>query len=496
MSHHPTTQILIFIFLSTFLLTLHPVIDPDYWWHLRVGQEIVITSYIPRVDFLSFSLPGHPYVYHSWLSEVIFYLVHHHLGFWGATLIFPALFGLAFVIIAKISLLHLKNPLYLVSFLLFSDPIYTSTSTRTQIFTLILNTSLFYLLERYLITHAQSPPKNYFSSPLWFIPLLFIPWVSLHGGFILGLAVLAFWTLTLATIPEKSLPHKSQHLKHLALIFLLSCVATLVNPYFYHTHLQALDFVTNLFNFDHNPDWTSIISKPHPVKQISNILLLVFTILHLTTPSIPTRKKLFLAIFTILSIITSRFFIVATLALAIDFPHLLATLTSRLKKKSFPQLPKSLLYSLATSALLIYSYFAFSIAGRTIKNPADLAQYSKISVSYPYGALNYLQTTGFQGRTFNAIEWGGYLIWNLPGQRFFIDGRMDNFFVNGQSFAKTYLHTAQAEPGWQDTFNHFAIDTVLMPPDTPIVATLLNDPNWHILYQDAVSVLITKKPAF
>ncbi|MEW6094234.1 MAG: hypothetical protein AB1531_09745, partial [Chloroflexota bacterium] len=63
----------IILFLGLFAMTLRPVADPDFWWHLRTGQLIAETGAIPRADPFSFTNFGKTWIAHEWLSELIFY---------------------------------------------------------------------------------------------------------------------------------------------------------------------------------------------------------------------------------------------------------------------------------------------------------------------------------------------------------------------------------------------------------------------------------------
>lgn len=64
----------IVIFLAIFsyfcffvLLTL----DPDFGWHLQIGNLILRNHQIPRYDELSYSMAGHPWVDHEWLINIL-----------------------------------------------------------------------------------------------------------------------------------------------------------------------------------------------------------------------------------------------------------------------------------------------------------------------------------------------------------------------------------------------------------------------------------------
>jgi len=57
-------------FLMIFALAVRQsaFIDPDLWWHLQAGQDIVTSRAIPQVDIYSFTKAGSEWVTHEWLS--------------------------------------------------------------------------------------------------------------------------------------------------------------------------------------------------------------------------------------------------------------------------------------------------------------------------------------------------------------------------------------------------------------------------------------------
>jgi hypothetical protein len=79
-----TTRQLFFIllFIGLFLMTLRPVIDPDFWWHLRTGQLIAQSHAIPHTDTYSFTNIGKPWIAQEWLSELFMYGLYR-LGSYG-----------------------------------------------------------------------------------------------------------------------------------------------------------------------------------------------------------------------------------------------------------------------------------------------------------------------------------------------------------------------------------------------------------------------------
>src|SRR5258706_11183007 len=50
--------------------------DPDLWWHLKVGEVIWSTHHLPIADQYSFSVFGHAWIAHEWLSELVLFTVY------------------------------------------------------------------------------------------------------------------------------------------------------------------------------------------------------------------------------------------------------------------------------------------------------------------------------------------------------------------------------------------------------------------------------------
>ena len=48
--------------------------DPDIWWHLRNAEFLFTQHQLPRQDYYSFTVAGHPWINHEWLAEVPYYL--------------------------------------------------------------------------------------------------------------------------------------------------------------------------------------------------------------------------------------------------------------------------------------------------------------------------------------------------------------------------------------------------------------------------------------
>src|ERR1700683_3659091 len=43
-------------------------VDPDLWWHIKVGEGILATHHWPTTDAYSFTVAGQPWVSYEWLG--------------------------------------------------------------------------------------------------------------------------------------------------------------------------------------------------------------------------------------------------------------------------------------------------------------------------------------------------------------------------------------------------------------------------------------------
>ena len=60
-----------------------PVMDPDIWWHLRVGQWVVDNDTVPITDpFSSYGL-DRPWIAYSWFYEVLVFRLYSLFGLAG-----------------------------------------------------------------------------------------------------------------------------------------------------------------------------------------------------------------------------------------------------------------------------------------------------------------------------------------------------------------------------------------------------------------------------
>ena len=88
----------IVLFLGLFLMTLRPIADPDFWWHLKTGQYVWQQHSLPVPDPFAYTTATARPAYageertrdfnltHEWLAQALFYLIYRAAGIGGLVL--------------------------------------------------------------------------------------------------------------------------------------------------------------------------------------------------------------------------------------------------------------------------------------------------------------------------------------------------------------------------------------------------------------------------
>ena len=81
--------------------------DTDTYWQIAVGQGILESGAMPRVDIYSFTKPGEPWLSSSWLAQVIYAVSYNLAGWAGPVAIASGAIGATFALLASDAKLEL-----------------------------------------------------------------------------------------------------------------------------------------------------------------------------------------------------------------------------------------------------------------------------------------------------------------------------------------------------------------------------------------------------
>jgi hypothetical protein len=212
------------------LFGLWPLAGLDLWMHLTLGRWIWAHGWVPSSDPFSYITEGQPFIAHSWLAEVVLYLVEQNAGTVGLMLLRFGLIGVALMAALKTARLF-KAPwpavMLLAPFVL--GLMWSRLECRPQLFT-----SVFLAVALWLIVSVHTGQRSW--RWLWVLPPLYALWINLHAGWVQGVVLLVAITgaLVLMEMRRRWLgrgPTSQLPLWAMALVLVGCLLALFINPY-------------------------------------------------------------------------------------------------------------------------------------------------------------------------------------------------------------------------------------------------------------------------
>jgi len=473
----------ILLFLGLFLMTLRPIADPDFWWHLRTGQLIVQNHAIPHTDSFSFTNNGKPWVAHEWLSELFMYGLYR-LGSYGLLI-----FAFSLLITGSFFLAYLRSPQeslpYVAGFTLLLGAISTAPTwgVRPQMISLFISSLFLYLLDRY-----RKEGKLRFIIPL---PLITLVWVNLHAGYFLGLAIMAIYIagelIDLLKADFKKIVNSDglsiKSILILCAVLGISILATLVNPNGFHIIFYPFQTLTNQAMQQFIQEWFSPDFHQMEWQPLAWFILAFIGAGMLGKKPISPTKILLTLVFGYAALRSMRF---VPLFAIVTVPILAEQLGSLVRFQSEVKAPSRILKWM-TPILLIS--FMLLVSMRYIQVIQE--QSRSIAENFPKAAVDWIAENRPEGYLFNSYGWGGYIIWRLyPQYPVYIDGRAD---IYGDKFIYAYTNVYRARPGWEQVLDSQAVRLVLVEPESGLASDLRQSPVWAIEFEDQISVVFSRK---
>jgi len=464
--------VLLFIFVRPFFTHT----DPDYWWHVRTGQYIYETGTIPRVDIYSYTAAGRPWVAHEWLTELLFYVIQRYFGYAANVALFALIGAITWLAVyAACRLRGVGEPGAVVLLLWGFAMSMGSANVRPQGLTALLFAVYAYLLTRYRLGHKRS---------LWLLPPLMALWVNLHGGYVIGLALLALTTS--GEILTRALRRQSAPLRPLLLATVLTLAATLVNPHGVEALLYPFSYAgTANASMRYIVEWQSP-DFHKPLFLIFASSLLLTAILGMARRPLGTTDVLWSVTLALMALQSARhiplFAIAAMPLLGARLQAEMPVFRRELARWRHPRL------FLVVWPLLLVAIVAMLFSGAL---PEPQVSREPNPARFPEGAVEYLRETNVQGKLFNEYGWGGYLIYELyPDRLVFVDGRAD---VYGDEFIEEYMQVWHLKPSWRQVLDDYEVRLVLVDKDCPLAVVLGGDAAWRETYMGEVERLFMRE---
>ncbi|BFU93939.1 MAG: conserved membrane protein of unknown function [Nitrospira sp.] len=468
-------------------LSLQPLTEPDFGWHLRTGLDLLRSGLrLPALDPYSHTMPDWPWVEHAWLTDVtIGALYASWAGGLGVIVLFGAIAAGAWLIAAGTA----SVPRYARWFI-------ATLSVWVALPYLGARTQLVSWLGLAVLLRLLSRPAR--SSWRW-IPLLFLLWANLHGGFVLGLALMsvvalalwlmqllrAKWTSRFGPIDESSFAQAD--LRRLVLLTAASALVTLVNPYGWRLHGEIIDSLANQFMVDELQEWQPLSLATTAGRGYALYLaVLGVAMCCWYRRHEPVRWAVWLVFlwFSLRHMRNIPVFLIISLPLAAELTAAAFDRLNRSLGAGGPAIRCGMLAG-AVAAAIVLIWEGPGHLHHVVRSGTEPARYFR-TTSYPIEAVDWIKAHPAQvgARLYNDYGYGGFLLWWMPEHKIFIDGRMPAWRIGDRRIFQDYIALTQREPVDLSVLEKYAVDWALVRRDTSLDRALHREPKWVRVYED------------
>ena len=489
-----------------FFIAIRCPTDPDMGWHLQDGKYLIEHNFkVARQDIFSYTMPDFPLIMHEWTTDIFMEKFLETTNFFFLSVLFALITTLAFLLVswgtpAKIEYKVIAAILGTIA----SVPV---LGVRPQMLSLLGLASVVYIIFRFRRSHS--------SNIIYWLPLIFAVWVNIHGGFAVGLFFIGLFCaveifklaasylfrkigririftlyhgistgcVSLAErLVKNSIPLRS--VSKMIIVFFVSFLATLLNPYGWRVYIEVFTTAMDSYAKANINEWFPVtVANPMSYQFIIYLSLLALLLLFSYRKTDYTYLTIALA-FLYLGFSSWRhmpLFLIVSTPLWISITEGIAgsELLKVVRKKwflAFMALSVFLIAQQKMTKVIPYNFSLERLAG---------------DGNYPLGAVDYLKKNPIEGRMFNEYNWGGYLIWQYPEKKVFIDGRMPSWKMGDQRIFEEFNEMFKYEKNWQDVLKKYDVGFTLIYNNAPNRAMFSNS-GWKEVYHDDLSIIFVR----
>ncbi len=473
------------------LICLIPKPENDLFFELRIGSDILHSHRVPHFDTYSWVNRGTRWDVPEWLAFVLYALAFRGSGFFGTWL----LMALLTVATAGVVWFRLTRSTGLAGAFLLTTlmllAMKDSIQERPYAFTyLLLAVSLVILI------HAREGRPRLL---VWLLPLCTL-WTNLHQGvlaliflllvYAVGDAVTAGWLHRQGAVTKTV-----EMLRVRAWLMLGTAVgctgAGMISPYGWRVYWNVLITLRNHNLMANVTEWNPVTVLPFSQLQaFLAIATIAFGTLALSRKRF-SDALVVAALFGQALLHARNIPLFAIGSVIIIAPHFTSAVAQIRRALGLSPTPVSRPVLLSVFALLFVAAVAL-VSFVSLRRAIGPRGYSLEGIGeavaglpgYPENACAFMQAEGFPPnlRLLNGFETGGFLMWRLPSEPVFIDGRLDVYV--GRTFDNMLILARHpGSPTWAALVARYDFDCVMTASKREANAFAV-DPQWQLVYTD------------
>ena len=479
--------------------------DDDLFWHLATGRYIIENKVVPDKDVFGYVTEGSEWIPFEWGWDILTYGLYNLGGYNGIlafrSLAFCFVFFVLFMLFRKFKVNSLISVFMLFLLLI---AVMDRLSPRPHIITYIFFVTLLYILLNFKYINREKYLKR-----LYFLPFIFVFWANSHMGVLAGGLVLFIFTVseTITYFNPRKFTAKDTKpllLKELKLLWIVSAacaLALLVNPhgistYIYaysHTKMKMLETVNEWRSpFTGDMDFGITLSM-YKYFLYSGALVLIYSYI---------KKDLLFALmfagFAVYSVRAIRFTVDYDIIMIFFITISISYFLSRIKSPGYSRFISGNIPKTAAAALIIY--IVTLVPNNEIYAKIQYYRISGWGIDenfIPVQMFDFMKENNITGTPYNHFGTGGFLVWNFPGQKNYIDSRN----LNDDIFYE-YNYILRMKPRFDKMLEERGVDYIVyLDPDLIRRTASLKEfvtsyfsinPDWKLVFWDDKSLLFVK----
>lgn len=479
----------------TALYLSRPLFDPDFYWHLKTGQWIWQNMSLPHVDPygvppLADPSPRTDFILTSyWLIQLILYAFHSLCGMSGIILFRWMIASLSLVLCARwtnirncsVTAVIAIGTIQLLEFYFIERP---------QFISFFCFGALLILLFRFF---AQGDTASLWRT-LTPLSLLMLVWANMHGGFLIGQAMLLFCCIAegLKLCHPSLAPLTARNYRILLISSFAALAASFINP----NAINLIGYLPTIFDADNyanlnNLEEMSLLAyykETHDATIFINAATIVVTCVALALSKQRSNITwvgiiIGTACMGSLHMRLLPFFLVAAMLFVTKYVE---TESSGLKS------------NVVIMPLLVVTLW---ICGRDeFPRIAGVATSGWVPpYQFPVQAVDFIAAKNFTGNLYTTMYWGGYLIWRAgPEQKIFFDSRYLNL-QRAREYTNSTVIEENKQPYWKGLFTTYDIRIVVLPlyedNGSPnfLTHSVAADKEWATVFANEFEVVLMRK---
>jgi hypothetical protein len=442
--------------------------DADTYWQTTVGQWILDHRAVPQTDIYSFTMYGQPWISTQWLAQVLLAVSYSVGGWTGPVVLGAASIAVTFALQVRFLSKRLSESASLA---------FMATAVALVVGHLLARPHVLALPVMVAWVGGLVAAMDRRDAPsFWLLPLMAL-WANLHGGFVLGLALMA--PMALDAVWNADAPLRKSLALRWALFAAAALAASCITPYGWDALFAARRILNLGQALELIGEWRAAnFAHPGPLEAAVTLGFVLALWRGVVLP--PIRIALVVG-FVLMALGHVRngevLALLAPMVLAAPLGRQIGDPDNDAQAAGSP--PHGLLFA-GLALLLVAGTLVFASVHRFEPNVRQS----------PVAAVAALKKMNFT-RVFNDYDFGGYLI--ASGVATFIDGRTELF---GEKFMVDHNNAS----GLQEPENLFRlleqyrIEAMLMRTQSAATKLLDHMDGWQKVYADDIATIHVRKP--